>query len=83
MWTSIVFSCTVLSMNQFQSIFNTYKFNSFNKIIAEVADSNISAISEKNEFETIKILFFKNYPKEFVEQVQTKNAIQNISKILT
>lgn len=61
---------------------STYKFNRFNKMIAEVADSNISVISEKNEFETIEFLFFKNCPKEFVKQVQTKNAIQNISKIL-
>lgn len=62
---------------------NNYKFNDFNKMIAKIADSNISAISEKNEFETIEFLFFKNCPKEFVEQVKTKNAIQNISEILT
>lgn len=62
---------------------NTYNFYKFNEMIAEVADSNISVISEKSELETIELLFFKNCPKEFRGQVQTKNAIQNISKILT
>lgn len=62
---------------------STYNFYKFNKMIAEVADSNISVISEKSELETIEFLFFKNCPREFVEQAQTKNAMQTISKILT
>ena len=59
-----------------------YNFSKFNKMIAKVAESNISSISERDELETIQTLFFKHCPEEFLEQVQTKNAIKNISKIL-
>jgi hypothetical protein len=62
---------------------SNYKFNKFNEMIAQVANSDISAISEQGEIETIEYLFFKNCPEGFVEQVEVKSAIQNISRILT
>lgn len=60
----------------------TYRFPKFNEMIAEIAKADISVVSERDEFETIRILFFKNCPDEFVEQIQVKEAIQIISKIL-
>lgn len=61
----------------------TYKFPVFNKMVTNVAKSNISTISGKDEFETIRILFFKNCPGEFVEQEQTKKMVHKLSQILT
>lgn len=59
-----------------------YKFPKFNEMVAKVAEADISVASEMDEFETIKFLFFKNCPDEFVEQTQVREAIQTISKIL-
>ena len=61
----------------------TYTFRDFNRMISDMAKSNISAISGISETETIRNLFFKNCPVEFVEQAETKESMQNISRILT
>lgn len=61
----------------------TYKFPEFGRMINDVAKSDISAISEKDELETIRILFFKNCPNEFVEQEETKEMMHKLSQILT
>lgn len=60
----------------------TYSFSEFGKMINDVAKSNISSISEKDELETIRILFFKNCPDEFVGQEETIEMMRKLSHIL-
>jgi hypothetical protein len=60
----------------------TYSFPEFGKMINDVSKSNISSISEKDELETIKILFFKNCSSEFVEQEETIEMMRKLSHIL-
>lgn len=60
----------------------TYSFHEFGTMINCVAKSNISSVSEKDELETIKILFFKNCPSEFVEQEETIEMMRKLSHIL-
>jgi hypothetical protein len=60
----------------------TYSFPKFGKMVSSVSKDNISSISEKDELETIRILFFKNCPSEFVEQEEIIEMMRKLSHIL-